>query len=447
MPRSAPMLRAGGWGCSSPDRLPRGEQSRRAVGDDLFLAFWRCLEGSKNGRRRGRFPLLDTYDGNSRVQKAATTLVDRGFEGYLTRKKKNPRIVGLRGPRYLGFSMENVTASTSVHSSEIIALEQPRDGLSDYSPNDVPWDIHRGQSDDVGGIYASALEFERYAARMSDCGGLLLFGWVLNPETSVNALRLRTAYFCRVRHCPVCQWRRSLMWQARFHQSLPQIVLEHPKARWLFLTLTVPNCPIGELGATLTAMNAGWNRLQARKELKAVIGWVRTTEVTRSAIGEAHPHFHVLLMVPPSMLSGSKYVKHARWVEIWQECMRDPTISPSGVHVQAIKDRSSETGTEVGGAALQRAVSETLKYSVKPSDMTNDPDWFLELTRQSHKRRFVATGGVLKKVLRVDEETDSDLVKRGGAEEGEDDGSRLAFNWREVVRRYRRAPNGDKPAR
>ena len=86
------------------------------------------------------------------------------------------------------------------------------------------------------------------------------------------------------------------MWQARFHQSLPQIVLEHPKARWLFLTLTVPNCPIGELGATLTAMNAGWNRLQARKELKAVIGWVRTTEVTRSAIGEAHPHFHVLLM-------------------------------------------------------------------------------------------------------------------------------------------------------
>ncbi|WP_170869787.1 protein rep, partial [Shigella sonnei] len=26
-------------------------------------------------------------------------------------------------------------------------------------------------------------------------------------------LRLREAHFCRVRHCPVCQWRRSLMWQ------------------------------------------------------------------------------------------------------------------------------------------------------------------------------------------------------------------------------------------
>ncbi|WP_176687188.1 protein rep, partial [Escherichia coli] len=35
----------------------------------------------------------------------------------------------------------------------------------------------------------------------------------------------------------------------------------------------------------------------------------------------------------------------------------------------------------------------TLKYSTKPADMVADPEWFLELTRQTHKRRFVATGG------------------------------------------------------
>lgn len=58
MPRSAPMLRAGGWGCSSPDRLPRGEQSRRAVGDDLFLAFWRCFEGRKTGAGEADFLYL-----------------------------------------------------------------------------------------------------------------------------------------------------------------------------------------------------------------------------------------------------------------------------------------------------------------------------------------------------------------------------------------------------
>ena len=58
------------------------------------------------------------------------------------------------------------------------------------------------------------------------------------------------------------------MWQARFYQFLPKLVTEHPKARWLFLTLTVRNCPVTELGDTLTAMNAAWQRLKDRKEFR-----------------------------------------------------------------------------------------------------------------------------------------------------------------------------------
>lgn len=344
--------------------------------------------------------------------------------------------------------METVSDPTCPHSSEKNALEQPRDGLSDYSSKDAPWDVHRGQSDDVGGIYATAAEFERYAARMADCGGVLRFGWSTAPETGETTLRLREAHFCRVRHCPVCQWRRSLMWQARFHQSLPKIVQAHPKARWVFLTLTVRNCPIGELGETLTAMNAGWQRVKDRKEFKPVQGWVRTTEVTRGGDGSAHPHFHALLMVPPSWFRGQTYVKQSRWVELWAESMRLDYVPVVDVRVvKAAIPEGPETSLDAMGFALQRAVAETLKYSVKPGDMTDDPNWFLELTRQAHKRRFVATGGVLKNVLRVDEETDADLVMADGPAEGEDDGSRLAFNWRETERRYRRAPNGDKPAR
>ncbi|MDI5829544.1 hypothetical protein MJN51_34485, partial [Salmonella enterica subsp. enterica serovar Kentucky] len=42
------------------------------------------------------------------------------------------------------------------------------------------------------------------------------------------------------------------------------------------------------------------------------------------------------------------------------------------------------------------------------ADMVADPEWFLELTRQTHKRRFVATGGALKDVLKLEQETDQD---------------------------------------
>lgn len=345
--------------------------------------------------------------------------------------------------------MEGISAcSTSAHDSAIrddLNNLSCRNGLSDYSPKDAPWDVHRGQSDDVGGIYATAAEFERYAARMAECGGVLRFGWVTAPATGETALKLREAHFCRVRNCPVCQWRRSLMWQARFYQSLPVIAQENPKARWIFLTLTVRNCSISELGDTLTAMNAAWQRLIKRREFQPVLGWVRTTEVTRGADGSAHPHFHALMMVPPSMLSGTNYVKQGRWVELWRDCMRldyEPVVD-----VRAVKERApeaSQTPSQARGASLQRAVAETLKYSVKPSDMTDDPEWFLELTRQTHKRRFVATGGALKDVLRVDDESNEEMVMADGTAEGVDDGSRLAFNWREAERRYRRAPGGDK---
>ncbi|MDI5820602.1 protein rep, partial [Salmonella enterica subsp. enterica serovar Kentucky] len=42
----------------------------------------------------------------------------------------------------------------------------------------------------------------------------------------------------------------------RFYQSLPKIVADYPDARWMFVTLTVRNCDIADLGETLTAMNA-----------------------------------------------------------------------------------------------------------------------------------------------------------------------------------------------
>lgn len=317
--------------------------------------------------------------------------------------------------------------------------------LTDYNANDKPWDEHRGQCDDVGGFYAEAAEFERYAVRMSDCSGLLRFGWSNNSETGETYLRLREAHFCRVRNCPVCQWRRALMWQARFYQSLPKIVEVYPSARWVFLTLTVRNCEISELGFTLNEMNVAFKRLASRKEFKPVLGWIRTVEVTRGKDGSAHPHFHTLLMVPSSWFTRD-YVKHSRWVSLWQECLRvsyEPNVDIRPIKTRVLTEGQCESIT----TALQGAVSETLKYAVKPADMIVDLVWFLELTRQTFKRRFVATGGVLKNILKLEEESDADLALADNSQEKEiDDGSRVAFSWESTERHYKRAPKKDKPS-
>lgn len=320
--------------------------------------------------------------------------------------------------------------------------------LSEYSPKDAPWDVHRGEAQQVEQIYAEAAEFERLAQRMHQCSGLLIFADVPDPETGELVLRLREAHFCRVRHCPVCQWRRSLMWYARFQKALPEILGRYPNARWAFLTLTVRNCDIKELRQTLSDMNRAWGRLVKRSEFRPVLGWIRTTEVTKGKDGSAHPHFHTLLMVPHSMVSGKHYVKQARWAELWKECLRaDYTpivdiriVRPKKVSREALE--TSNTSLETSNAAVADAAREVLKYAVKPSDMLgggNDNEWFLELTRQVHNLRFIATGGALKDALREDEETEQDLILADDPAETPDYGTRVAFAWRRKEKRYRKA--------
>lgn len=80
--------------------------------------------------------------------------------------------------------------------------------------------------------------------------------------------------------------------------------------------------------------------------------------------------------------------------------------------------RKGEDGIE----AIQKAAAETLKYAVKPADMTTDPEWFMELTRQVHKLRFVATGGALKNVLKEGQESDEELALTDGDGEPDDGG-------------------------
>jgi len=353
---------------------------------------------------------------------------------YTTKFSKNPSV---KSPA-LGTIKFPISAKNSAAKNEL-------DRLVDYSPADANWDTRRGDSDDVGLIYEMA-KFERYAQRIADCSGRLHFAEVVNSKTGEVRFRLREARFCRVRYCPVCQARRALMWRARFYQKLPGLVEEYPKSRWLFLTLTVRNCPITELGDTLTAMNIAWRRLIDRKEFRPVQGWAKTTEVTRGANGSAHPHFHVLLMAPPSMLA-KNYVAHARWVELWRDCLRadyDPNVDIRTVKpTKQIEKTHAETPT----AAMRGAIAETLKYAVKPSDMLSDPAWFIELTKQTHKRRFVATGGALSDVLRVEQESDEELALADDVGDGEEveNGALLAFDWGRTERQYRRAPKADKP--
>ncbi|HHA2898946.1 TPA: protein rep [Stenotrophomonas maltophilia] len=308
--------------------------------------------------------------------------------------------------------------------------------LATESPKDATWDTRRGAGEDLADLVGG-----RYAERLDKCAQWLNFERTVRPETGEAGLRLTAVMFCQFRHCPVCAWRRSQMWKARFFEALdkaPTTVPELETAAWLLLTLTVRNCEITDLRATLKDMREGWRRLINRKAgpMANVGGWIRTAEITRGKDGSAHPHFHVLLAVPPSYF-GKRYVSKAKWAEAWKDALRldyEPVVD-----IRRVKPKGEHSAPAV-------AAAEVLKYATKAGDLLADKDWALELFRQTFRTRAIASGGWLKDALREDEETQQDLIAgEGEGDDGEADEAApvVRFDWHGgPVKRYRRRREG-----
>jgi plasmid rolling circle replication initiator protein Rep len=367
--------------------------------------------------------------------------------------------------------------------------------LSDQSPNDKPWDIHKAQSVNVSESLSLGYDsHKKQSARMLECSKTLEFGWRNNENTGETSLKLKNGYFCRVRHCPICQWRRSLMWVARFYTAFPKIYADHPEWRYILLTFTVKNCKISDLRETIDEMNKGWKRLIQLKAWPG-IGFIRTTEVTRGSwvmkkTGKlipakqlksvplelrrlqdnqtSHPHYHCLVAVPSGYLQGKNYLSTKKWAALWKQCLRlDYTpicyasvVKPKdyselkGKTIWTSEQEEFELGVDQVRNAVRDAVPESepfqvskldhlfsaikevVKYAVKPDDMTLDPEWLIELSTQLKNSRAVALGGEFKQYLSDDEPTTQELV--GESENLQENDGGIFFGWRERLERYQR---------
>lgn len=286
---------------------------------------------------------------------------------------------------------------------------------------------------------------QKLSARVSQCANVLNFGWVQSE------LKFKGAQFCRVRTCPVCQWRRSQMLLARFFEAFPRIKADYPTTRYVFLTLTVKNCPVGELRATVQHMSKAWNNLTKRKAFPA-IGFVRSLEVTKETNtydkttkklirqarpNYAHPHFHVLLALKPSYFAGKNYLSTADWAALWQNALKADYTPVCDVRIVKANKSDSEGDSEAIDG-IKAAIVEVVKYTVKPSDMVQHSGFLIALVEQLHNIRAVSLGGIFKEYLAEQED------EQGGEQtEQLDNEGGLHFGWRQTVKRYQlNSPNG-----
>lgn len=254
------------------------------------------------------------------------------------------------------------------------------------------------------------LEF-RKAARVKECGEVLLFDVNEDGET----MRLVKAFFCKSRLCPLCNWRRSMKLSSQTVRIVGEVLRRKPKARWLFLTLTVKNVYGGEqLRKSLTEMSQGFNRLMGYKKVKKnLVGYMRSVEVTVNPTnGSYNQHMHVLLCVESTYFRDKdNYITQKEWTSLWQRAMRLDYVPV--VHIQAIKPKNEHKSD------IRSSVDEVAKYPVKDVDYTTGSQerdmrvvWDMEVGL--HGKRLISYGGLMREIhkeLHLDDPEDGDLVR------------------------------------
>jgi len=278
--------------------------------------------------------------------------------------------------------------------------------------------------------------------RIFECANTLEFS--TNPLD--NKRRLHRVWFCKDRMCPMCQKRRSLVVFHQVRNVCSLISRDYPTYKYILLTLTVPNVTAKELPNKITEMAKAWSRLVKRVEfMKATKGWFRTLEVTHNSQNDTyHPHYHVLVCVPSGYFKKT-YIKQDRWVGLWQEAMRDYSITQ--VDVRKIKPNPKKVGSD----ALSSAAAEVGKYATKPSDYLKkaEADYryiaiakvVQELATGLNKRKLVAFGGLMldySKMLDLqDVDSDSvDLVHTDGDTEHVEAVAAEIYRWNIGLNNY-----------
>jgi plasmid rolling circle replication initiator protein Rep len=219
-----------------------------------------------------------------------------------------------------------------------------------------------------------------------------------------------------------------MAWQARLFTALPTIEEQMPYMRWLMLTLTVRNCEAQELKETIRSMQSAFMRLRKRKDWPAV-GYIKSLEVTRGKDGSAHPHFHILMLVPKSYF-GRNYLKTEEWAELWMESLRADYLPI--VDVRTVKSKNPNKPHDISAAVV-----EVLKYETKVADLEKHPDFLLELAKQLVRVRAVEVGGILKEYLKTDEPvTDEELITPTDQERLEELQGSVTFNWQRSIKKY-----------
>jgi len=271
------------------------------------------------------------------------------------------------------------------------------------------WKRKKIESLRIAEAYRFIEEWSR-SEKLAECGA-----WLTFAECPIGHQRkLVNANFCRQRLCSMCSWRRALLTASQVRLVAHTALQQDPRLRFLLVTLTVPNVPGEQLGASLTDLIQSFKRLLRVPEIdRILLGYFLAAEVKYSKKrGNYHPHLHVLIAVPERYFA-DWYIKQPRWLQHWQKAARNPDITQ--VDVRMVKPKRK------GADGLSGAAAEVGKYVVTSKeviqkDLCATAKVVAHLHKGLYRRRLTQYGRLLKTIQKqlklqdAEEASSNDLI-------------------------------------
>jgi len=247
------------------------------------------------------------------------------------------------------------------------------------------WTYHKKINATIASSYQRSdnQKIVKQGKRMQNCSNFVAFAYESEGDFFKKSIAM--VKMCKVRTCPVCQWRRSLQLAGVVGSKLRQVLNDNDDLKAYMISLTVKNVNVRNLKSEIKLIYKAWSKLTKRVAFAPVTHWVRSLEVTagkRGVVGDSHPHIHAILIVDKTKVC-KEWTTKKYWVDLWKDvaCLDyEPQI-----------DIKPVIGT--GGA-----ICEVLKYCVKPSAEALKCGWLEKVAEQLANVRLLGISKSLNDV-------------------------------------------------
>jgi hypothetical protein len=237
-------------------------------------------------------------------------------------------------------------------------------------------------------------EFYKLSCRMRDSGRFIKTQ-IKNGRIHIinsNSSNIRAEYYAN--HI---ESKRTF---ARFFNNLPAVMEQYPHHCWYFVTLTIHDCHVNEVGKSLSMLNKAFQRLLQgdkfsryfKQKSKEKCGYYKVLEVSQSNFSHlCRPHIHAIFHLPKKSSYSRNYINQDTLIKLWNVALN--------VDDKYVKDVTIERINYKDNHEQIINICNVSSYMIRNKlDLLKDKDFTYEYLRQVRHKNLCSSGGTLKDI-------------------------------------------------